>query len=89
MLQDKSDNSDVTNADGTGRQRGIAERTAMSDAEQYETGLVVADELRHASRRKLTGSFAACGAGRIVVTLPSRFRREDPHACDDCARMLG
>ena len=54
----------------------------------YETGLVGADVMRHAARRKLTGRYAACGAGRIVVTLTSRFRVEDPHACAACAQLV-
>lgn len=54
----------------------------------YETGLVTMDGLRHAVRRRLTGRFAICGAGRAVVLLATSFRAVDPDACPDCATQV-
>ena len=50
-----------------------------------ESGLVTADGLRHAATRKLTGSYAACGAGRIVIVRPGRFDVTADDACPVCA----
>ena len=54
-----------------------------------ESGLVTADGLRHAAARRLTGRYAACGAGRIVIVRPGRFDMSAPDACPDCAELQG
>jgi hypothetical protein len=53
--------------------------------EKHEAGAVVVDGWTHIAVRKLTGRHAHCGAGRIVVMIPSGFDPGRPSACPRCS----
>jgi hypothetical protein len=56
---------------------------------QYEGGYTSADELLHAVKKRIDGSSALCGAGRIVQTVPGRFDSDDPSGCPACVAAIG
>lgn len=56
---------------------------------QYEAGYVTADEQLHAVKKRIDGTSALCGAGRIVQTVPGRFDSADPNGCAACVTVIG
>jgi hypothetical protein len=55
---------------------------------QHEAGFVSADQRLHAVKKRIDGSSALCGAGRIVQQVPGRFDAADPTACADCVTAV-
>jgi len=56
---------------------------------QYEAGTVSSDEQLHAAKKRIDGTSALCGAGRIVQVVPGRFDSDDPNACPRCVEAVG
>jgi hypothetical protein len=55
---------------------------------QYEAGLVPDDDRVHAAHKRISGTAALCGAGRIAQVVPGRFDSDDPAACRGCVGAL-
>lgn len=55
---------------------------------QHEAGFVAADELLHAAQKKISGSVALCGAGRITQPVTGRFDSDDDRACPVCRSVV-
>jgi hypothetical protein len=56
---------------------------------QHEAGTVSSDDLTHAAKKRIDGTSALCGAGRIVQVVPGRFDSDDPNACPMCVAAVG
>jgi hypothetical protein len=57
--------------------------------DSVQRGIVIHDNLVHVARRRITGPYASCGAGRIIQLVQGKGDHTDPNACPNCFGAVG